>query len=105
MRFGGRGIARRQLQHLLTMSEADHVTVHVLPFVAGAYPGAGQPVYYVHGPVPQLDTVQLDQSHGIMLLDAEAQLHKYRQVFARLEALAQGAEESRDLIHTILRDL
>ncbi|MCX5110513.1 helix-turn-helix transcriptional regulator [Streptomyces sp. NBC_00378] len=105
MEFGGSTVARQQLAHLLTMSERGHITIQVIPFKAGGYPGAGQPIYYVHGPVPQLDTVQLDQSHGIALLDAEAQLHKYRQVLARLESLALGAAESRDLMHNIAQNL
>ncbi|WP_031085655.1 helix-turn-helix domain-containing protein [Streptomyces sp. NRRL WC-3549] len=105
MRFGGPAVARRQLEHLLSMSERDHVTIRVIPFAAGAYPGAGQPAYYVHGAVPQLDTVQLDQAHGIVLLDAEPQLSKYRLVFDRLEALADGPAASRTLIRGIIRDL
>ncbi|MCP3821026.1 helix-turn-helix transcriptional regulator [Streptomyces sp. A3M-1-3] len=105
MKFGGPAIARNQLLQLLAMGERDHITIQVIPFDAGAYPGAGQPVYYVHGPVPQLDTVQLDQSHGMTLLDAEAQLNKYRQVLARLEAIALDAAESRDFIHTIAKSL
>lgn len=105
MEFGGSTMAGQQLAHLLTMSEREHITIQVVPFKAGGYPGAGQPIYYVHGPAPQLDTVQLDQAHGIVLLDAEAQLHKYRQVLARLESLALGAAESRDLVHNIAKNL
>jgi transcriptional regulator with XRE-family HTH domain len=105
MRFGGRSVAVRQLQHLLDTGQRDHITIRVIPFAAGAFPGSGQPLYYVHGPVPELDTVQLDQAHGPVLLDAEAQLHKYRQVFARLESLALDATESADFIHNIAKDL
>ncbi|MFJ3304373.1 helix-turn-helix domain-containing protein [Streptomyces sp. NPDC086549] len=105
MRFGGRDVARRQLNHLLKMSEHPNISVHVIPFDAGGYPGAGQPIYYVHGTVPQLDTVQLDQSHGIALLDAGAQLDKYRTVLDRLTALSLIEVESRALIHSIVQSL
>ncbi|MFP1626165.1 helix-turn-helix domain-containing protein [Streptomyces sp. 5K101] len=105
MRFGGRSVAAQQLQHLLEMGQRDHISIRVIPFEAGAFPGSGQPLYYVHGPVPQLDTVQLDQAHGPVLLDAEAQLNKYRQVLARLESLALSEPESADFIHTIAKDL
>jgi hypothetical protein len=87
------------------MSEQDHIVIRVILFAAGAFPGSSQPLYYVHGPVPQLDTVQLDQSHGPVLLDAEAQLQKYRMVLDRLEAVALGPTESRDFIHNLVRDL
>ncbi|MFF3289459.1 helix-turn-helix domain-containing protein [Streptomyces sp. NPDC003023] len=105
MRFGGRSVARAQLQHLLNMAEHAHITIRVLPFEAGAFPGSGQPLYYVHGVVPQLDTVQLDQAHGVVLLDAEAQLDKYRQVFTRLESLALDESASMDFIHTLAKNL
>ncbi|MFP3992611.1 helix-turn-helix transcriptional regulator [Streptomyces sp. E11-3] len=103
MRFGGRDVARQQLKHLLKLSEHPNVTILVIPFDAGGYPGAGQPIYYVQGAVPQLDTVQLDQSHGIALLDAEAQLNKYRKVLDRLTTLSLIETESRALIHRIIQ--
>ncbi|MFI7011636.1 Scr1 family TA system antitoxin-like transcriptional regulator [Streptomyces sp. NPDC050145] len=71
MRFGGREVARQQLQRLLKIGEHPNIALHVIPFDAGGYPGSGQPIYYVDGAVPELDTVQLDQSHGPALLDAE----------------------------------
>ncbi|MGN5379275.1 hypothetical protein BIV25_40745 [Streptomyces sp. MUSC 14] len=105
MGFGGRDVAKQQLTHLLKVSEYPDISLHVIPFDAGGYPGAGQPTYYVHGPVPQLDTVQLDQSHGITLLDAEAQLDKYRKVLDRLTTLSLIELQSRSLIHNIVQSL
>ncbi|MBB5937978.1 helix-turn-helix domain-containing protein [Streptomyces zagrosensis] len=105
MQFGGPGTARAQLQHLLHMSERDHVTIAVIPFASGAFPGSGQSVCYATGAVPQLDTVQLDQSHGSVLLDAEAQLTKYRTLLDRMESAALNPGASRDFIRNIARDL
>ncbi|RZB18232.1 XRE family transcriptional regulator [Streptomyces sp. F001] len=105
MKVGGPSVARKQLQHLLDMSDRDHITLRAITFDVGAYPGSGQSIYYVHGSVPQLDTVQLDQSHGATFLDAEAQLHKYRTLLARIEAVALSPEKTRDLIHDVMRDL
>jgi transcriptional regulator with XRE-family HTH domain len=105
MKVGGRAVARAQLQHLLDMSERDHITILVIPFDIGAFPGSGQSLGYAFGPVPQLDTVHLDQSHGPVLLDAEAQLVKYRHLLDRMEALALGEEKSRDFIHHIVQQL
>ncbi|MZD17114.1 helix-turn-helix domain-containing protein [Streptomyces sp. SID5476] len=105
MKVGGPTVARQQLQHLLDMSERDHVTLRAVTFDVGAYPGSGQSIYYLHGAVPQLDTVQLDQSHGATFVDAEAQLHKYRTLFDRIEAIALNPDKTRDLIHNVMRDL
>ncbi|WP_369247587.1 helix-turn-helix domain-containing protein [Streptomyces sp. R41] len=105
MQFGGPAVTRKQLQHILDMSERAHVTVQVIPFAVGAYPGSGQSILYAHGRVPQLDTVHLDQSHGSALIDAEAQLDKYRVLLERMEGIALGPRESREFIHTIAQDL
>lgn len=105
MRFGGPEVTRGQLKYLLDMGERDHISIHVIPFAAGTFAGSGQSVYYAEGAVPQLDTVNLDQSHGPVFLDAEAQLSKYRVTLDRLEAASLAPEESQSLIHTILKDL
>ncbi|MGW8882787.1 helix-turn-helix domain-containing protein, partial [Streptomyces mirabilis] len=77
MQFGGRTVARAQLEHLLKKSEQSNITLLVIPFEAGAFPGAGQTVLYAEGPVPQLDTVQIDNSHGPLFLPSEPQLTTY----------------------------
>lgn len=105
MQFGGPAVTRVQLQHILDTSERENVTVQVIPFAAGAFPGSGQSIFYSHGSVPQLDTVHLDQSHGPVFLDAEAQLAKYRVLFNRIESVALSPGKSRDLIHGISRNL
>jgi hypothetical protein len=105
MKFGGPSVTRHQLHHVLSLSERDHITVQVIPFDAGAFPGSGQSIYYCEGPVPQLDTVNLDQSHGPVFLDSEAQLDKYRVLLDRMEACALSPSESRDFIHKVAQDL
>ncbi|MCQ8833062.1 DUF5753 domain-containing protein [Streptomyces samsunensis] len=105
MQFGGADTARAQLTHLGEMSEEANITVLVVPFGQGTFPGNGQPIDYVHGPVPQLDTVQLDVHHGCEFLDSEAQLVKYRTVLERMEGAALTSAESRDFIHRIARSI
>ncbi|MFD5389251.1 helix-turn-helix domain-containing protein [Streptomyces sp. NPDC127074] len=105
MRFGGPETTRVQLQHILDMSEHAHIKVVVIPFEAGSFPGSGPSILYAVGPVPQLDTVQLDTEHGSELLDAPAQLERYRIVLDRMEAVALTEPKSRDLIQSIIRAL
>ncbi|MFB7075279.1 MULTISPECIES: helix-turn-helix domain-containing protein [unclassified Streptomyces] len=104
MGYGGSTTVRAQLRHLLDMSELEHVTVRIIPFGKGCFPGTGQSVDYLLGPVPQLDTVQLDTHHGCEFLDTEAQLNKYRSVLDRMESNALKPAESRDLIHRIAQE-
>jgi hypothetical protein len=105
MQFGGSVVARAQLRYLLEVSERENVTLLALPFATGAFPGAGQTVLYAEGAVPQLDTVQVDSSHGPAFLHAEAQLTKYRAQLDLLEDLSLSPARTRDFIREIARQL
>ncbi|MBT2404499.1 MULTISPECIES: helix-turn-helix transcriptional regulator [unclassified Streptomyces] len=105
MGFGGREVARAQLRHIIEMSERDNITVRVLPFGGSAFPGTGQSIDYASGPVPQLDTVQVDTHFGCEFLDAEAQLVKFRSVLDRVEGAAIKPAESRDFIHRLVQEI
>ncbi|MEU8760512.1 helix-turn-helix transcriptional regulator [Streptomyces sp. NPDC048659] len=105
MQFGGPKVARAQLEYILERSERDTVAVRVIPFAAGGFPGAGQSFTYVSAPVPQLDTVQLDSSHGSLLLDTDMQLRRYRGLLERLRGLALPRSASRDFLRAIAQDL
>ncbi|MEU3351355.1 helix-turn-helix transcriptional regulator [Streptomyces sp. NPDC037389] len=104
MQFGGRKAALAQLEHLLAVTERDHVRIRVLPFAAGGFPGAGQTVFYAYGAVSQLDTVQLDAAHTTVFLTAEHQLENYRGLFERAERKTLSLKQSRELIHAIAKE-
>ncbi|MFI7500300.1 helix-turn-helix domain-containing protein [Streptomyces sp. NPDC049687] len=105
MQFGGRKVAKAQLTHLSEASELPNITVRVIPFNGTSFPTTGHAVDYFHGPVPTLDTVEVDTAHGSELVDAAGQLEKYRLVLDRMEAVAQKPAASRDLIHRITQDI
>ncbi|WNE96472.1 Scr1 family TA system antitoxin-like transcriptional regulator [Streptomyces luomodiensis] len=105
MQFGGTKVARGQLEYLLEASERDNVTVRVIPFAAGGFPGAGASVLYAAGPVPQLDTVQLDVATGVALVDAETLVANYREVLDRTQGLSLSPEDTRDFVRAIVHQL
>ncbi|WP_405487098.1 helix-turn-helix domain-containing protein [Streptomyces sp. NBC_00096] len=105
MQFGGPKVARAQLEHVLEQSERPLTTVRVIPFTAGGFPGAGQSFTYAVAEIGELDTVQLDSSHGSMLLDSQMKLLRYRGLLERLRSLALPAGDSRDFIRAIARTL
>ncbi|MGA4841272.1 helix-turn-helix domain-containing protein [Streptomyces sp. G45] len=105
MRFGGRALARKQLDHLLSLSEQENCTIRVLTFDADGFAGSGQAVLLAGGPVPQLDTVHLDSAHGALLLDSEAQLKAYRDLLTAMEERTLSVKQSRDLIREIAHTL
>ncbi|MEV6511683.1 Scr1 family TA system antitoxin-like transcriptional regulator [Streptomyces sp. NPDC051642] len=94
-----------QLNHLLSESERDNVTLLVIPFSAGDFPMAGDSVLYVAAGSPHLDTVQVDSPTGAVFFDAPAQLANFRR---RMDAVEQGAlnrSRSRDAILDIIKEL
>jgi transcriptional regulator with XRE-family HTH domain len=105
MLFGGREVTRSQLTELVKASERDNVTVRIVPIERGSFPGAGHALLYAEGPVPQLDTVQLDAAHGPEFMHAELQLAKYRAHLEWMDEASLSPQASRDVIHSIIREL
>ncbi|MEL3946830.1 helix-turn-helix domain-containing protein [Streptomyces sp. LNU-CPARS28] len=105
LEFGGREVARTQLEFLADATERDSVTLLVIPFSAGAFHGAGQSILYAEGPVPQLDTVQLDTSFGAHFVDAPTPLANYRSLLDLMEQSALSPDESQKFLRSIARDL
>ncbi|GCD44656.1 transcriptional regulator [Streptomyces paromomycinus] len=104
MRFGGRGVLRKQLDHLLSQSERPGVTVRVVPFEAGGFANAGRSTLYAYGPVPQLDTVQVDVPTGVTFLHAETYLANYRGVLDRMSERAIDPEASTGFIRQVAKE-
>ncbi|MEU9186638.1 helix-turn-helix transcriptional regulator [Streptomyces sp. NPDC048484] len=104
IRVGDRVTARAQLTHVLELSEADHITVRVIPFEVDGFGGAGSAMVYAGGPVPKLDTVVRDSPNGPVFVDAEAQLSRYRTLFRRVEAVSLDPDRSRDFIHQLAKE-
>ncbi|MFD5320296.1 helix-turn-helix domain-containing protein [Streptomyces sp. NPDC127098] len=102
MRFGGPEVTHDQLRHIVAMSELPHITVRVIPFIAGTFPGAGHTVELAEGPVAQLDSVSVDTEHGSVFPCSDAQLASYRRFMERFEAIALEPNASRDLILAII---
>ncbi|MBN3931455.1 helix-turn-helix transcriptional regulator [Streptomyces verrucosisporus] len=105
MRFGSRKTVIAQLRHLIEAGERDNVTLTVIPFHAGGFPGADQSVLYVEGAVPRLDTVQLDSEFGPVFIDSPTPLVNYRTLLRLIEQRSLPPAESRDFIHSIARDV
>jgi hypothetical protein len=105
MRLAGLDVQRRQLDRILEVSEHPHITVQVIPFTADGYAGAGTAITYASGPVPQLDTAGADSPDGFILMDAQAQLAKYRATLERMDGVALSPRKSRDFIRTTRKQL
>ncbi|PKW07943.1 Helix-turn-helix domain-containing protein [Streptomyces sp. 1222.5] len=105
IRVGDRATSKAQLARLLELSEADHITLRVVPFDLDGFASASSTMTYVGGPLPRLDTVVRDALHGSAFIDSEAQLDIYRKTFRNVEAASLDSEQSRDLIHKLTKEL
>ncbi|MET8408010.1 helix-turn-helix transcriptional regulator [Streptomyces sp. NPDC005195] len=105
IRVGDRAISRVQLVRLVEFSEADHVTVRVIPLDLDGFAGASSTMTYVGGPLSRLDTVVRDALHGSAFLDSEAQLDTYRTSFRKVEGASLDPGQSREFIHRLMKEL
>ncbi|ELS55936.1 putative DNA-binding protein [Streptomyces viridochromogenes Tue57] len=100
-----RAASRAQLTRLVELSEADHITVRVIPFDLEGFAGAASAMSYAGGSLPKLDTVVRDAPHGTAYVDSEAQLGAFRTLFRKVEAVSLHPERSRDFIHRLAKEL
>lgn len=105
IRVGDRAASRAQLAKILDRSEADNVTVRVIPFDLDGFARAASAMSFVGGPLPKLDTVVRDAPHGSVFIDSEAQLNSYRTRFRRVEGVSLEPGASREFIHNLAREL
>jgi transcriptional regulator with XRE-family HTH domain len=105
IRVSDRAASRAQLAHILEWSEADHITVRVIPMNLDGFAGATSAMVYAGGAVPKLDTVVRDTPHGTAFIDSEAQLGASQTLFRKVEAVSLDAERSRVFIHNLAKEL
>ncbi|MBX9396951.1 helix-turn-helix domain-containing protein [Streptomyces sp. TRM72054] len=105
IRVSDRAASRAQLAKLLELSEADHITVRVIPFDLDGFGRAASTMSYFGGPLPKLDTVVRDVPHGLAFIDSEAQLGAFRTRFRKVEAVSLDCERSRDFINRLAKEL
>ncbi|MGV9268446.1 helix-turn-helix domain-containing protein [Kitasatospora sp. NPDC003701] len=105
MQFSGPKVLAEQLGALIRDSESLGISVRVVPFDVESLPGPSENFTYTQGPVPELDTVQIDISFGCPLFDAPAQLASYREILARMASVALSEEDSRDFIRSIQKEI
>jgi hypothetical protein len=105
IRVSDRAASRAQLLQLLEISEADNITIRVIPFDLDGFASAASTMTYAGGPLPRLDTVVRDVPHGSAFIDSEAQLTAFRTRFRKVEAASLDPGQSRDFINRLAKEL
>ncbi|OEV03856.1 helix-turn-helix domain-containing protein [Streptomyces oceani] len=101
--FGGAGVMRRQLEHLLKVIAMPNVTLQYAPFSVGANAAAGSPMTILRFAEPDLpDKVYLEQLNGAVYLDKREDIEQHTLVMERLCAEAQTPEKTGEFLQHLL---
>lgn len=103
--YGGRAVLRDQLFSLLEVSEHPGISIRVVPFEVADLPLPSEDFAHMAGPVPELDTIQVDAFYGSHLFDSPARLGRYRAALERIGSIALSENESRDFIRSIMKEM
>lgn len=105
-RFGGREVLADQLCHLVEQARLPNVTLQVLPFTAGAYPGGPRPFSLYRFPHPS--TVEVVHAEGPVAhgyLETPQDTAAFADIFDHLRAIALAPLESQEFIAELARQL
>lgn len=105
MQFSGPKVQAEQLGALIEDSERSTISLRVVLFDVDTLPVNQENFTYVEGPIPELDTVQMDSGLDSVLFDAPAHIAQFRSRLERLDSAALSQEESREFIQSIKKDM
>jgi transcriptional regulator with XRE-family HTH domain len=104
--FGGRETMRAQLLNLLDVARMENVTLQILPFEAGAYPGVDGAFTILEFPdLAELDVVLVENLTSGLYLEEDEEILRYSVVFDHLRASALPVADSWTLIERVAKDL
>lgn len=91
---GGADVMREQLQRLIELAQTPRITVQVLPFEVGAYPGLSGPFTLLSFPEGDPDAAYIETIGGELLLEDPVDVDPYKHVFRRLNVKALTPEDT-----------
>jgi transcriptional regulator with XRE-family HTH domain len=103
--LGGAQVMRKQLRHLLELTESPNITLQVVPFELGGHAAAGGPFSILRFAERDLpDVVYLEQLTSSLYLDKRDEVDHYLAVMERLCIDAEPATAIRDTLGRILKE-
>ncbi len=102
---GGRDVMREQLRHLIEVTQEHPVTIHILPFTAGALPGSDNFVIFEFPYDLDGDVVYVDSSTAQRIQEERDIVRQCTYTFHAALAQALPARQSQDLIRAVMEEL
>ncbi|WP_030171644.1 helix-turn-helix domain-containing protein [Spirillospora albida] len=104
--LGGRDVMRRQIEHLVEMSELPNVTLQIVPFGAGGHAAAGGPFTILRFAEPALsDVVYLEQLTSALYLDKPTDVDTYMRAMNNLCITAGRPDTTTSFLEGVLKEL
>lgn len=100
---GGREVMRKQLNHLLEMSERDNINVRVVPKSTGAYPGLGGSFSVIASDLG--DIAYTESPGGGRLVPSTPEVESYANRYDRIGQVALPTGLSRQMIRDAMEAL
>jgi hypothetical protein len=103
---GGAETMAEQVNHLANVAVLPHVDVQVIPFGAGAHPGApGGFVILGFADPADRDVVYIETMAGDLYPEGDAEVQGAAQAFDRLRAMALSPDDSASMIRDVAKEL
>ena len=104
---GGRAAMARQIRWLLELADRPYVTIEVVPFSEGAYPGLRGPFVVLEFPdAADDDVVYLESPRGDLIRREEPeQVLPYRETFEQLRDTSLGPEKTKTFLADIASEM
>lgn len=98
-KVGGPQVMRAQFEHLRQVAQLPNVTLHVLPFDAGAHAGMSGSFNILQFPDPgDLDAVFIDLVAGEMGIEEAAEVKRYQATFLNLVGAAASPANTLEML-------
>lgn len=105
-RVGGDRVMADQLRHLHEAADRPGISVHVIPYSAGAHPGMPGSFALLSFPdVADGDIVYIESMASDTFLEAETDIRRYREIFDALAEKALPAPETLTMINLAIREM
>ncbi|MDQ2790703.1 MAG: XRE family transcriptional regulator [Pseudonocardiales bacterium] len=102
--MGGEQVLRAQLKRLLADAQRPNITMQVLPFGSGAHPSvAGSFAVLAFPDSDDNDLVHIEGHLGDLYLEKDHDVAVYQQMFGVLVDMSMSAEQSAELLATIVQ--
>ena len=104
--IGGRDAMCEQIEHLLKVSQQPNVTLQVMPFSSGGYPGAGGAFTIMRFPEGDLpDVVYIEHAASALFLDKLEDLDEYAAIMEALTIAAAPVSDTPRILQDALAEM